>query len=217
MNSSFKSGLQVFKRVFDFFTYYYFVVDLCLLEYFSRKYPYCVFIFCYFYGTFGYTDGLTDLQFVGKVFCLIFSWYLIYISIMVFCVFNVSVTKKYLYDLLGKEFVVSKIGNPGWDAATRFGGFAVLGLAINEGGTVIDGHTTVSNANGILGAQLTAIEESPYLSPKQKALATQEALKTHHQMAQKAPQGTLDRVAKIEAHRDMVSKVTKAIKSIWGK
>ena len=217
MNHTFKTSLQVFKRAFDLFTYYSFVVDLYLLEYFSRKSPYCVFIFCYFYGTFGYTDGLTDLQFVGKVFCLVFSWYLIFTSIMVFCVFNVSVTKKYLYDLLGKDFVVSKIGNPGWDAATRFGGFAVLGLAVNEGGKFVDGRTTVINGNDFLGAQLTVIEESPYLSPKQKSLATQQALKAHYQMAQKAPEGTLDRVAKIEAHRDMVSKATKAIKSFWGK
>ena len=217
MSYNFTSCFKILKKVFNLFTYYYFVVDLYLLEYFSRKYPYCIFIFCYFYGTFGYTDGLSDLQFVCKVLCLVFSWYLVYISILVFCVFNIPSTKKYLYDLLGKDFVTSKIGNPGLDGLARFGGFAALGFAINEGGKIIDGYATVDNANDALKTQIAAIEGSPYLSPKQKAAATEEAIRSHQQMVKKPAQGTLDRIAKIEAHKDMMSKATKGIKSIWGK
>ena len=217
MNYNFTACLKVLKKIFDFFTYYYFLVDLYLLEYFSRKYPYCLFIFCYFFGTFGYTDALSDLQFVCKVLCLLFSWYLAYISMVVFCVFNIPSTKKYLYDLLGKDFVTSKIGNPGLDGLARFGGFAALGFAINEGGKIAGGYATVNNANEALKLALEGIEKSPYLSPKQKAIATLEAIRSQQQMVKTPPQGTLDRIAKIEAHRDMMEKATKAMKSIWGK
>lgn len=217
MSYNFTVSLKVLKKVFDFFIYYYFLVDFYLLKYFSRKYPYCVFIFCYFFGTFGYTEDLSDLQFVCKVLCLVFSWYLAYISIVVFCAFNIPSTKKYLYDLLGKDFVTSKIGNPALDGLARFGGFAALGFAINEGGKIAGGYATINNANDALKIEIEAIEESPYLSPKQKAAATQEALKSHQQMVKTPPQGTLDRIAKIEAHKDMIAKATKVIKSIWGK
>lgn len=217
MSYNFTSYFQILKKIINLLTYYYFVVDLYLIEYFSRKYPYCVFIFCYFYGTFGYTDGLSDLHFVCKILCLVFSWYLVYISILVFCVFNIPSTKKYLYNLLGKDFVISKIGNPGIDGATRFGGFAVLGLGVNECGRLLEGYETVKNANEALAAQLAAIEGSHYLTTKEKAAATLEAINSHQQTVRRPPQGTFDRIAKIDAYKDMIARTAKAFTSIWGK
>ena len=217
MNYVMTTCLKLLKKLFDFFTTYYFLVDLYLLEYFSRKYPYCIFIFCFFYGTFGYSDGLTELQFLGKFVCLLFSWYLIYTSITVFCVFNISVTKEYLYNLLGKEFVVSKIGNLGLDALARFGGFAALGLAINEAGRLGDRYVIVGNATTALNIQLDAINKDPNLSVKQKAVAVEKALQSYRQMVKTPAQGTLDRTIKVEPYRGMMDSGLKAFKSIFGK
>lgn len=168
--------LKISKKCFDFSVYYTFLLDLYLIEFFSRKYNYLIFIFSFTFGTFGYDNNLSQHQFLFKFSCFLFSWYLVYASIIVFISFNIPVTKNYLYELLGKEFVISKIGNPGLDGLARFGGFAALGLFINETGRIVDGYATTTNAEKALETALKAIRDDPYLTDKQKSAETVKAL-----------------------------------------
>ena len=214
MNNSF---FKEVKKLIDFFIYYFFLVDLFLLGFFSKKIPYLFFIFSYIYGTFGYTDALTDFQFIIKTVCLLFSWYLIYTSLIVFCVFNIPISQKYLTNLLGKNFVVDKIGNPGLGTLAKFSGFAVAGFAVNEVGRLADGYIIVTTAEIALENRMRVIENNEYMSLKEKKQATQESLKIHDAMIQTKPQGTLDRISKVEAHRHMVSSASDVFKTLFGK
>lgn len=192
-------------------------MDLYLLGFFSKKFPYLLFIFSYTYGTFGYTNALTDFQFLVKFVCFLFSWYLIYTTLIVFCVFNIPTSKEYLYNLLGKDSVVDKIGNSGFEPLTRFTVFAVAGLAVNEGARIADSYGIVNTANSALGERMSAIENNSDLTTKQKGQAIQESVKIHANMIQSKPQGTIDRMAKVEAHQHMVSRAFKAFSSIFRK
>lgn len=212
-----RSLLKSVKKVFDFFLYYFFLIDLYLLGFFSKKYPYLLFIFFYTYGTFGYTDALTDLQFLVKFVCFLFSWYLVYTSFIVFCLFNIPTSKEYLSNLLGKEFVVEKIGNPGFEVFTKFTGFAVAGLAINEVGRLADGYVIVGTANSALTERQNVIENSSHMSPKDKKQAIQESLRIHGYMIRSQPQGTFDRITRVDAHQHMMSSASKAFTSFFKK
>jgi hypothetical protein len=176
-----------------------------------------IFIFSYTYGTFGYTDALTDFQFLVKFVCFLFSWYLIYTSFIVFCIFNIPTSKEYLYNLLGKDFVVDKIGNPGLQALTRFTGFAVAGIAINESGRLADGRVIVGAANSALTERMLVIEHNDCMSSKDKKQAIQESLKKHAAMIQTKPQATFDRMIKVEAHQHVMTRACDAFQSIFGK
>lgn len=208
---------RLIKKGVDFFTYYYFLIDLYLLEFFSRKYQYLIFIFSFFYGTFGYTNALTISQYLAKMLCFFFSWYLISASVIVFCAFNIPVTKKYLYNLLGKEFVIGKIGNPGLDALARFGGFAALGLTANELGRVWDTYAKNRTCTEFLKVRLDEISKNPDLTTLQKQQAVLETLKVHGVMSQAPTEGTLDRITKVEAHQNMMNRFSESMAKIYRK
>lgn len=208
---------RLIKKGVDFFTYYYFLIDLYLLEFFSRKYQYLIFIFSFFYGTFGYTNALTISQYLAKMLCFFFSWYLISASVIVFCAFNIPVTKKYLYNLLGKEFVIGKIGNPGLDALARFGGFAALGLTANELGRVWDTYAKNRTCTEFLKVRLDEISQNPDLTTLQKQQAVLETLKVHGVMSQAPTEGTLDRITKVEAHQNMMNRFSESMAKIFRK
>lgn len=196
------------QKLLDFFLYYFFLIDIYLLSFFCKKIPYLFFIFCYFFGTFGYSESLSDLQFICKFSCFVFSWYLAVASLTVFCAFNIPITKDYLNNLLGKEFVVSKIGNPAGEMAVKLGLVAVVGAGVNEAGKYVNGQQIVETANTALEHKVKVIHETPDLTQKEKGKAVQDALKVHTAMCQVKPEGTLDRAMKLEAHKDMVARFT---------
>ena len=55
------------------------------------------------------------------------------------------------------------------------------------------------------------------MTPKKKKQAIQEALRIHGILVQTKPQGTLDRVMKIEAHQQVMGKAAKAFRAFFGK
>ena len=203
-----KKVLSFVHKSLDFFLYYSFLIDLYLLTFFGKKIPYLFFIFCYFFGTFGYSESLNDLQYICKFSCLVFSWYLGSTSFIVFCVFNIPVTKDYLNNLLGKEFVVSKIGNPGFKEVCRFAAVVASGVGVNEAGKFINGQQIAQNANETLENTVRVIHDSPDLTSKERGKATQEALKVYSTMCQVKPEGTLDRAMRHDAQKDMVARVS---------
>jgi hypothetical protein len=152
------------KYTYERFTFYYFYIDLLLLPFFSRKYPYLIFIFTFFYGTFGYTQSAEIRK---EIACLLFSWNLISTSIMIFCVFNVPFTLDYLYNLLAKDFVIKKIGNRGTAQLWKYAGMAAAGCSVNEVGRVTDSFTIPKGAQEGLEGLLNKLEENIFLSEKE--------------------------------------------------
>ena len=206
---------KLIKRYLQFSVYYTLVIDLYLLEFFSRKYPYLLFLFSFFYGTFGYTSGLSDHEYLFKISCLLFSWYLVYTSLVVFLLFKIPTTKKYLYDLLGEPFVVSKIGNPGIRSLTKYGGVAVFGLTVNEIGRITDGYAKVANANALLDKEVERINKSCSMTQEQRATAEIEALREYGKTARSPSEGTFDKLAKTESRASMVESASKTISDLW--
>ena len=204
------------KKLLDFSLYYFFLVDLYLLSYFSKKVPYLFFVFSFAFGTFGYSKALGEFLFLVKIACFLFSWYLISTSFIVFCVFNIPTSKRYLYNLLGKDFVSEKIGNPGLDTLAKYSGAPVLGLAVNEVGRVTDSVVIVKAANSALNERAHVIEGTDCLSAEEKGEELRASLKIHADMAQAKPQGTFDRMLKVEAHDQLVKRASEAVKGLFG-
>ena len=191
------------KKLINTITYYNFLIDLHVLHFFSKRYRYLIFIFTFFFGTFGYDSHLTDIQYRVKIVCFLFSGYIISTSILIFIVFSIPLSKEFLYNLLGKEFVVSKIGNPGRKQLIMFGGFAATAITANELGRSFDYYSKVSSANSALNAQLDKIRSDPNLIVDEKASLTIKALETHNQMVLAPAHGTLDRLATARTHQEV--------------
>lgn len=194
-----KKLYNIIKKSTINIVYYYILVDLYLLEFFSRRYPYLIFIFSFWYNTFGYTNQLTVSNYVFKICCFLFSWYFIFASIMVYCIFNVEKSKNFFYPLFGEKFVKKMIGNPRIDPLLKFTGLAAAALTVNEVGRITDGVMIVHNGNNYLTARLAAIRDDPYLTDRQKADLSKKTFEDHSKMIAKAPEGTLDRITKVEA------------------
>lgn len=180
-----------------FFSLYF---DLCLLEFFTRKYPYLFFLFTFFFGTFGYTENSSFFKFS----CFFFSWFLMSISLTVLCLFNLSMTKNYFYDLLGKDFVIRKMGNPGLETFIKYWAPLLGGLAANEAGRLLDSWAIIKTAQVGLESTLQLVQSDPSLSADEKAAMTQQAFLTKNQMLLRAPEGTIDRIFKIDTYKNMM-------------
>jgi hypothetical protein len=112
-----------------------------------------------------------------RFFC--FSWYLAFTSVLVFIIFNNSLTKQYFYKLLGYNYVTSKIGNPGTIPVTKVVLPLIGGLIIYEGGKYWHNTQNVALANKRLETQTEAINKKLYLSPEHKSEYSQNAHYNH--------------------------------------
>ena len=215
MISLFNIVTSFFKKIAKMVIFYHFFIDLCLLEYFCRKYQYFLFLFAYFFGTFGYTND--GPFFHAKIACFIFSWYLIFTSFIVYCAFRFPPTKSFLYDLLGKDFVVKKIGNPGKEAWIKYFCAAMGGVFLNEAGRFADAYAITRNAQSVLDSTLSSLETERILSDKDRSDIARQAFALKNQMASKPPLGTLDRIAQIDSYNRMIENASKAGTRILGK
>ncbi len=195
-------------------TFYYFYMEILLLEFFSRKYPYLIFVFTFFYANFGYTES-AEISFF-KVACLLFSWNLISTSIMIFCVFNIPLSRDYLYNLLGKDFVIKKIGNSGTAQLLKYTGMAVAGYGVNEVGRLADSFAIPKGAQEGLDGTLKSLEQNTFLPQKDKVQIAKDAFLTKNKMLTRTPEGTFDRMAKMENYQKMTGSVSGAFGKIFG-
>lgn len=120
------------KEVFQLFIYYSYKFDIIVVYYGTLMPYYLIFIFSFFFGNFGSPEGIADGVLFFKYICYLYSWFLIGTSIFVFISFQIPSLKEYLYNLLGKEYVISCIGNPGVKSAVKVGGAAIALMAGNE-------------------------------------------------------------------------------------
>ncbi len=99
---------------------------------------YLIYIFAFFFGNFGSPEGVSDNMLAFKYLCFLYSWYVLATSIFIFISFQIPSLKDYLYNLLGKDYVISCIGNPGVRPLVKAGGVAI-GFAVgNEVGKDMD-------------------------------------------------------------------------------
>ena len=194
ITKSITKSLLLIKGWLELSTFYTFKVNLSLLEFFTRKIPYLFFLFAFIFGTFGNTKDLPLTLLYLKIICFILSWYLVYISVVIFCVFQISICKNYLYDLLGKEFVISKIGNPGLTPARIFAGAAMAMLTGNEVGRHYDGQRIICKSDNYIKDTLPQIEESKTLNTEGKAIETSKALAFQRKLLNETPKGPFDRL-----------------------
>lgn len=117
-----KKNLTSLRSVSDLILLYFFSIDLYLLAFFSKRYPYLVFVFTFFLGNFGYTDSLTQNQFYAKFACFLFCSYLVSASIAVFVAFNIPLSRDYLYNLFPKILLLVKQETRGQNKQQDSGG-----------------------------------------------------------------------------------------------
>lgn len=110
---------------------------------------YLVFVFAFFFGNFGSPEGVSDGTLPFKYLCFLYSWFLLATSLFVFISFQIPSWKEYLYNLLGKDYVISCIGKKGVTPLIKVGGVAVGFVAGNEISKELDHRQKVGAANAI--------------------------------------------------------------------
>ena len=132
---------KVINNILQILVYYNYKVDIYILYYASNMPGYLVFLFCFLFGSFGSSQGISQNVLALKYLCFLSSWYIIATSLFVFISFQIPTFRDYLYDTLGKDFVISHIGNPGVKPLTKLGGVAIGAYAVNEVGKAAVGYS----------------------------------------------------------------------------
>lgn len=180
------------KEVFQLLIYYSYKFDIIVLYYATLMPYYLIFTFCFFFGNFGSPEGIADGVLFFKYMCFLYSWFLIGTSIFVFISFQIPSLKEYLYNLLGKEYVISCIGNPGIKPVIKLGGAAFGLLAGNEIGKELDCRQKVYLSQSAVNhfKQLVEITGQP---PEQRSAEFKKVAETSRKIFDTPPKGPFDR------------------------
>ena len=156
-----KNLKQYLFFILERIVYFTYKIDITLLSVFSRGPQYFVFIFAFFFGSFGSPKGLSLEIAAFKYFCFLFAWYLIITSFFIFLSFQISSLKEYLYGLLGKTWVTDRIGNPGTQQFMKLGTVGLATIGVNElskwadasqnqsaGAQIMDNHVSTAQTEG---------------------------------------------------------------------
>lgn len=180
------------KEFFQLLIYYSYKFDLIVL-YFATLMPYyLIFIFCFFFGNFGSPEGIANGVLFFKYLCFLYSWFIIATSVFIFISFQIPPSKKYLYNLLGKEYVISCIGNPGIKPLLKVGGAAVGLVCVNEIGKELDGRQKVYLSQAAIDhyKQLTEATGQP---SDQRSAEFKKTAETSRKIFDTPPKGPFDR------------------------
>nr|QIQ59658.1 hypothetical protein [Trebouxia sp. A1-2] len=164
----------------------------------------------FFFGKFNESKIVSDVLIPFRFFC--FSWYLTFTSVLVFIIFNSSLTKQYFYKLLGRDYVKSKIGNPGASTLGKFATSLVEALVVNERGKYVQSSQNGELANQALDTQIDTIDNNPYLTPEQKSEYTRKALDQHSEKCGREFKGSIVDIMKYETVRKGTKPTVKVVK-----
>lgn len=170
-----------------------FKVDLCLLEFFSRMYTYPFFIFAVVFGHFTTASQLSDPAVVFRFFCFVFTTFLASTSVFVFVVFNIPPTKRYLYDLLGADYVRSKIGNPGARVLVKYVAPLVGLYVVDETSKYVNTLERNQSAKEALDNKMKVANEAPYLNDKQRSNIAMNSVKEYDNAMKEPVMGSVER------------------------
>ncbi len=210
--NNFSIFLKTISRFLERVVVIFLRTDLYLLEFFGRKNTYVFFLFAFFFGTFNDSENLSNVMILFRFFCLCFSWYLAFTSILVFIIFNNSLTKQYFYKLLGYDYVKSKIGKKGSIPLGKFAAPFVAGLLVNEGGKYVHNTQNVALADQTLDTQTDRINKNPHLTPEQKSEYTQKALDNHSERCSRQSKGPIVDIIKWETVRETAKPAVETFK-----
>lgn len=202
------------KKVIEKSIYYMFYVDLVVLGFFCRGSNFLLYVFIFTYGGFGHNENDPNWVVLLKFVCVLFSFYLISTSILLLIVFNVPFTRDYLYKILGRDFVVSRIGNPGTQIIKKILSPTAVILGVNEGGKYVANSSNCTFANKTLAAQRDFINESKDLTSDEIAVLEKQALYNHSTTcAKRVTKGPIDHMVRADMVNTAVKKTSSAVKS----
>ena len=181
--------------------------------YFATLMPYyLIFIFCFFFGNFGSPEGIADGVLFFKYFCFLYSWFIIGTSVFVFISFQIPSSKEYLYNLLGKEYVISCIGNPGIESVIKVGGAAVGLICGNEIGKEWDGRQKVYLSQAAVDHYKQLVETTGQ-TPDQRSTEFKKVAEISRKIFETPPKGPFDRYEErlasarfVDATKDVILK-----------
>ena len=186
--------LTVKRNLFRFLekvVYYNYRIDIILLAYFNKGPRYLIFLFAYFFGCFGHSEPASLSIGLFQSICALFAFYLICTSFFVFFSFQIPGYKDYLYNLLGREWVVEKIGNSGGPSAVKYGLTGVLGIAVNNYERVQQDDMNQKAADKTLDTLKTVAEQNgAKLDPESEIV--KETIRTANEIRSRIPKGFLD-------------------------
>lgn len=198
------------KEFFQLLIYYNYKFDLILL-YFATTMPYyLIFIFSFFFGNFGSPAGIADGMLFFKYLCFLYSWFIIGTSVFVFISFQIPSSREYLYNLLGKEYVISCIGNPGVKPLVKVGGAAVGFVLTNEIGKEIDGRQKVYLSRAVIEHYKQLVETTGKPSD-QRSVEFKKAAEISRKIFETPPKGPFDRNEKRVASGQLVDSTREVI------
>jgi len=147
-----------------------------------------------------------------KYLCFLYSWFIIGTTFFVFISFQIPSLKEYLYNLLGKEYVISCIGNPGVKPAIKIGGAALGFVAGNEFGKELDTRQKVTTSQAVVD-HFQQLVETTGQPADQRSAEFKKAAETSRKILETPPKGPFDRneervasAQSVEATKDVVLK-----------
>lgn len=180
------------KEFFQLYIYYNYKFDLIILYYGTLMPYYLIFIFCFFFGNFGSPEGITDGMLFFKYLCFLYSWFLIGTSLFVFISFQIPSLKEYLYDLLGKEYVISCIGNPGAKPLIKLGAAGLGLICANEIGKEMDMRQKIILSRSVVDDYNRLVESTGQPSD-QRSAEFKKVAQTSRKIFDTPPKGPFDR------------------------
>lgn len=97
------------------------------------------------------------------------------LSFLIFTIFKVPKSRDYFYNLGGKEFIVSKIGNSGVQPAVKLFGVAFSAVACNEIGRSIDRSSNKIEATEVYEPIIGKSEDHPHMTNSERTAALNQA------------------------------------------
>ena len=195
-----------------------FFIDLTIIGFFCRGSNFLIYLFIFTYGGFGHTSNDPNWVVLLKFTCILFSFYILSTSILLLVVFNVPLTRDYLYTLLGKDFVVTRIGNPGFEILKKILASTGGVLLVNEGGKYVSNAQNVSITNSSLDAQKAFIHNNPDLPPKMREALSVKAADSHRATcSNRVTRGPVDNIVQADKVKSVVKDTTYAVRAWWDK
>lgn len=181
------------KSVLDFYIKYLFLLQIKLVWFVGKTFiGYLLFVFCFFYGFFGWLPGEGQLS---HLICMAFALFTISTTIELFILVKIPLSKKYLQRLLGEDFLVAHLGDHMMTSlVSRIGFFFVATSTVELATHGIEHFSNRANAQSLRDLA----EECD--NPEQKAIIYGQAADLY----KKTSQGCISKVTTTALKTDVV-------------
>lgn len=139
-----------------------------------------------------------------KYVCFLYSWYLIITSIFVYVSFRIPPLKKYLYNLLGEDYVFSCIGNPAELFVKKLVGTAAAIVTGNEISKQLDCYQKIERAKCVVN-NYTSLCEAAGQAPDPRSAEFKKTVDTSTKILNASPKGIFDRSEERAATANIVN------------